>query len=500
MGTIRRRLRHNVGVNDGPDDQSLDEWLAYAHNHDDDHSGDGGGNLGSWRHPVVYASIVIGILVVLGLILLRPTGEARDQAEAERNAIGLPTDFYDAEVTEARVGPCPFATDQDCVSVSFMLVEGPDAGRTYFQSFAAGGTTPAFEEGQRVVMSYRAPNARVVAIAEAPCSYDASFNCELIGVVMTSGDLTGDEYTIEVSEGVDTFILQDDAEVTFDSTGAAIAVTPATVQAQYQFADFQRSWILIGVFLVFAVAVIALGRWRGVAALAGLGATIVVILLWLLPAILDGRPPILVALVGACAVAYLALYISHGFSLMTSDALLGTISALVLTTVLSQLTVSLASFTGFVSEESSLLTLFDGIDVTSLVVAGMVLGAAGALDDVTVTQSSAVWQIGRARPHATFGELWSGGIRIGQHHIGSTVNTLLLAYLGASLPLAVLFVLAAQSLGTVINSEVVAVEIVRTLVGSIGLVAAVPVTTWLAARIVAQPAAAASVSDEESSM
>ncbi|MGI9529959.1 MAG: YibE/F family protein [Acidimicrobiia bacterium] len=480
------------------DDQSIDEWLAYAHDHDDDH-GDDGRNLGSWRHPVVYASIAIGILVVLGLILLRPTGEARDQAEAERNAIGLPTDFFDAEVTEARVGPCPFATDQDCVSVSFMLIEGPDPGRTYFQTFAAGGTTPEFEEGQRVVMSYRAPNARVTSIAAAPCSYDPTFNCELIGVVMTRGDLTGDEYTIEVSEGVDNFILQDDAEVTFDSTGVAIAVTPATVQVQYQFADFQRSWVLIAVFLVFAVAVIALGKWRGVAALAGLGATIVVVLLWLLPAILDGRPPILVALVGACAVAYLALYISHGFSLMTTVALLGTISALVLTTLLSQLTVSLASFTGFVSEESSLLTLFDGIDVTALVVAGMVLGAAGALDDVTVTQSSAVWQIGRARPHATFNELWAGGVRIGQHHIGSTVNTLLLAYLGASLPLAVLFILAAQSLGTVINSEVVAVEIVRTLVGSIGLVAAVPVTTWLAARIVAQPAAETSADGKEPS-
>jgi uncharacterized membrane protein len=115
--------------------------------------------------------------------------------------------------------------------------------------------------------------------------------------------------------------------------------------------------------------------------------------------------------------------------------------------------------------------------------AGMVLGAAGALDDVAVTQASSVWQLKRSRPDAGFGPLWAGGLRIGQHHIGSTVNTLLLAYLGASLPLAILFTLADQSLGTVVNSEVVAVEIVRTLVGSIGLVAAVPLTTWLAATI-----------------
>ncbi len=476
-----------------PDEEALDDWLAFAH----DHSGDDGDDTtgGSWRHPAVYAAVAIGVLVVLGLILLRPTGEARAAAEAERNAIGLPTDFFDARVTEVQEGPCPFVPSQDCVRVSFELLEGPDEGRTYFQVFPAGGTTPEFKEGQRVVLSYREPNARVVGVTTAPCSYDESFTCEQVTVVMTTGDLRGEEYIIEVGEGLESYLPGQDVEVTFDESGTPVAVVPATVQSQYQFADFERSWVLLAVFAVFAVAVIALGRWRGVAALAGLGATIVVVLLWLLPAILDGRPPIWVALVGACAVAYVALYISHGFSLMTTVALLGTVTALVLTTILSQVTVSLARFTGFVSEESSLLTLFDGIDVAGLVVAGMVLGAAGALDDVTVTQASSVWQIGRARPGATFSELWAGGIRIGQHHIGSTVNTLLLAYLGAALPLAVLFILAAQSLGTVVNSEVVAVEIVRTLVGSIGLVAAVPVTTWLAARIVASRAEAKASSD-----
>ena len=463
------------------DDQSLDDWIAYAddgHGHDDADSG-------SWRHPAVYASIAIGVLVVIGLIVLRPTGEAQEVAEASLNVIGLPTDFYDATITEVSEGPCPFVPDQTCISVSFSLVEGPDAGQTFVQRFPAGGTTPDLSEGQRAVLSYRAPNARVAAVSTRPCSYDETITCQLVEVTLTTGEETGDTASIEVDDQGESFFPRQDVEVTFVDDGTPIAVIPATVQNQYQFSDLQRTPILLAVLVVFAVSVIALGRWRGVAALAGLGATIVIVLLWLLPAILDGRPPLWVALVGACAVAYVALYISHGFSLMTTVALLGTISALVLTTVLSQLTVSLAAFTGFVSEESSLLTLFDGIDVSALVVAGMVLGAAGALDDVTVTQASSVWQIGRARPAATFSDLWSGGLRIGQHHIGSTVNTLLLAYLGASLPLAVLFVIAAQSLGTVVNSEVVAVEIVRTLVGSIGLVAAVPVTTWLAARIVA---------------
>ena len=472
----------------------MDAWAAFA----DDHAGHGDSNAGSWRQPVVYVAIAIGILVLAGLVALRPTGESRDQAQAERNVIGLPTDFYDSEVTEFQEGPCPFIPDQRCARVSFTLVEGPDVGRTYFQTFPVGGTTPDFRIGQRVVLSYRAPNAEVTAVSTVPCSYDSSLTCELVNVTMTAGDLAGEQYAVEVGREVATYIVRDDVEVAFDSSDVPVAVVPADVQSQYQFADFQRSWVLLAVFLVFAVAVIALGRWRGVAALAGLGTTIMIVLLWLLPSILDGRPPIWVALVGGCAVAYVALYVSHGFSLMTTVALLGTVSALVLTTILSQLTVSLAAISGFVSEESSLLTLFDGIDVSALVVAGMVLGAAGALDDVTVTQASSVWQIGKARKGATFSELWSGGIRIGQHHIGSTVNTLLLAYLGASLPLAVLFILAAQSLGTVVNSEVVAVEIVRTLVGSIGLVAAVPVTTWLAAHIVSKQTSPTNASDTDS--
>lgn len=462
------------------DDQPLDDWVAFT-----DGDRDAGSPSRTGQHPAVYASIAIALLVVIGLVVLRPTGEARELAAASRSIIGLPTNFYDATVTEVREGPCPFIPEQTCVGFTFLLVEGPDAGSTYRQSFPVGGTTPVLREGQRAVLSYRAPNAKVTSVAADPCSFEASITCQQVTVVMTTGDEAGAEHTIEVGGADAMFYVGREVEVTFTSEGEAVAVVTATVQSQYQFADLQRSPVLVAVFLVFAVAVIALGRWRGLAALAGLGATIVIVLLWLLPAILDGRPPIWVALVGACAVAYVALYVSHGFSLMTTVALLGTVSALVLTTVLSQVTVSLAAFTGFVSEESSLLTLFDGIDVSALVVAGMVLGAAGALDDVTVTQASSVWQIGRARPTATFGELWSGGIRIGQHHIGSTVNTLLLAYLGASLPLAVLFIIAAQSLGTVVNSEVMAVEIVRTLVGSIGLVAAVPATTWLAARIVA---------------
>jgi uncharacterized membrane protein len=128
----------------------------------------------------------------------------------------------------------------------------------------------------------------------------------------------------------------------------------------------------------------------------------------------------------------------------------------------------------------------EGLDFQGLVLAGIVLGAMGALDDVTVTQASAVWELRTANPSLTPAQLYRAGLRIGRDHIASTVNTLVLAYSGAALPLLALFVLSDQSFSSLANSEAVATEIIRTLVGSIGLVAAVPLTTWLAARVASE--------------
>lgn len=468
----------------------IDEWLEFAPESEPSEP--------RRIHPVVVVAALAAVLVVVGLVVLRPTGSSQARAEQALSAIGVPTEFHRAEVTAVFEGPCDGTPDQACLTITFEILDGPDTGRTYVQVFSEGGTTPEFAPGQTVVLSYRPPNGRVESREEVPCDFDPEVPCDMYVIVMTAGDLVGERVEYVIPQGFETLAVGDDVEVTFDEAAVVIAATPSDVSTQYQFADFDRRLVLVAVAAVFAIAVIALGRWRGLAALAGLGATVVVILLWLLPAILDGRNPVLVALVGSAAVAFLALYVAHGFSLMTTVALLGTLAALTLTTALSALTVAAANFTGFVSEESTLLVLFETIDVRGLLLAGMVLGAAGALDDVTVTQASAIWQLRRAKPDAEFAELWRTGLVIGRDHIGSTVNTLLLAYLGASLPLAILFVLSQQSLGTIANSEVVAVEIVRTLVGSIGLVAAVPATTWLAARIAARRGQDASAAEKSS--
>jgi uncharacterized membrane protein len=238
----------------------------------------------------------------------------------------------------------------------------------------------------------------------------------------------------------------------------------------------------VGSRLTFSIAVVLLGRLRGAAALLGLVGTFVLLLEFVLPAIVSGTDPTLVAVVGASAIAYIALYLAHGFGAMTSIALLGTLGSLILTIGLGSFFVGIAHFSGFSSEETFLVNLgVENLDLSGLILAGVIIGALGAIDDMTVTQASAVSELAAANPNTTRRELFGSGLRIGRDHVSSTVNTLFLAYVGASLPLLLLFVLTDQSPLFVANREIVATEIVRALVGSIGLVASVPLTTWLAA-------------------
>jgi uncharacterized membrane protein len=254
----------------------------------------------------------------------------------------------------------------------------------------------------------------------------------------------------------------------------------------YQFADRNRVVLIAVVALLFAGAVVALGRMRGVAALLGLAISLLILLGFIVPAIVAGKDAVFVALVGGSAIVLVALYLAHGYTPLTHVAAVGAFAALALTTALSWGVVALAQFSGLASEESFYLLLIPGFDLSGLLLAGVVLGAIGALDDVTVTQASAVWEVRQANPALGRGDLFASGLRVGRDHIASTVNTLLLAYAGAAMPLLILFSLSQQPLGSIASSEVVAVEIVRTLVGSIGLVAAVPITTWLAARQAAE--------------
>ena len=308
---------------------------------------------------------------------------------------------------------------------------------------------------------------------------DVDVECRTLRIRLLNGPDKGDEIDIEFPDtlGAPDFGRGDKLVLAHDGD--------AEPGFEYRFADRQRKPTLFWLAALFGLAVVILGRLRGLAALVGLAASLVVLLGFALPAIIDGRSPVWVAVIAAGAISFLALYLAHGFTTMTTVALLGTLGALILTAVLAVVFMELAQFSGLASEESSFLAATAGsIDLRGLLLAGVVIGALGALDDMTVTQASAVWELRAANPAMSVTQLFQAALRIGRDHVASTVNTLVLAYAGASMPLLVLFVLSNQPLAAVANSEVVAVEIVRTLVGSIGLVASVPLTTWLAALAV----------------
>ncbi len=254
---------------------------------------------------------------------------------------------------------------------------------------------------------------------------------------------------------------------------------------EYSFADRQRLTPLMVLVGLFVLAVVGLGRWQGLRALVGLGASLLVLTTFVLPAILGGANPLAVALVGSAAIAVAALYLAHGVNAWTTTALIGTLVSLTLVGVLATVFVGAAEFSGLAEEEASFLQITAGqIDLRGLLLGGIVIGALGVLDDVTVTQVSAVWELQAANPAYGRWELYRSALRIGRDHIASTVNTLVLAYAGASLPLFLLFTQADQGLVDVLNGESVAVEVVRALTGSIGLVASVPLTTALAVAVV----------------
>jgi uncharacterized membrane protein len=321
-------------------------------------------------------------------------------------------------------------------------------------------------------------DAEVVAVEELPCEGqpEQGVRCRRVAFELLEGPDQGRSIAQELVATPTTPDLSPGDRVTlaYDASAAP--------EFRYRFVDRARGPILFWLAVAFSVAVILLGRLRGLAALVGLAASLVVLIQFVLPAILDGRTPLAVAIVGSSAIAFLALYVAHGFTTMTTVALLGTLSSLALTAVLAWIFVGLAELTGFASEEAIVVQIGAAqVDLAGLILGGVVIGALGAIDDMTVTQASAVWELRAADPLMSRASLTRAGLRIGRDHVASTVNTLALAYAGASMPILLLLILSRQSLVTVASGEVIATEIVRTLVGSIGLVAAVPITTWLAA-------------------
>ena len=327
-------------------------------------------------------------------------------------------------------------------------------------------------------------NGTVTADRIVPCQGglppDLATTCRVATVRLTSGPDRGGDTTLELAEGVGQVRLRVGDRVVLGRTSDAEGVG-------YYFSDFQRRTSLIWLGLLFAVVVVAIGRWRGLAALVGLGLSFALLVSFVLPSILEGHDALLVSIVGSSAIMFLLMYLAHGVNDKTTVALLGTLASLVLTGVLAAIFVKATAIAHVITEDTAYLQISASqVDLQGVLLGSIIIGSLGVLNDVTVTQASAVWALRSANPALTAVDLYRAAMRIGRDHIASTVDTLVLAYAGAAMPLLLLFTLASRPIADVITGGLVAQEVVRTLVGGVGLVASVPLTTGLAALIAAR--------------
>jgi uncharacterized membrane protein len=332
------------------------------------------------------------------------------------------------------------------------------------------GTAPTQVNGQVIA------DTRTKCPPSAPGDTPAGQLCGSTQVQLTSGKDAGHRVTtgIPFGPGSPQVAPGDSVVLVYQADG-----DPAR---PYQIIDQQRTASLWLLAVAFVAPLIAFGRWRGVSALAGLALAFAVLLLFIVPGILAGQSPLLVAITGSSAIMLSVLFLTHGMNLPTANAVVGTLASLVLTGILGAVFSAAASLTGISSDDTTFVTTtFPGVDMRGLLLAGIVIGSLGVLPDVTVTQAATVAELAEANPAYGFRQLYKAATRVGRAHIASVINTIILAYAGASLPVLLLISAANQPIGQLITGQPIAEELVRSGVGTLGLIAAVPVTTALAA-------------------
>lgn len=324
--------------------------------------------------------------------------------------------------------------------------------------------------------------AKIVSVLESGTRHDSANDTtvpyQVLEVEILSGDQKGNRLKLETSQAQNTDLTYRVGDkVQLSTSTAPDGATVTTI------ADFIRTDALINLSVLFVLMVVVVSRWRGVLALLAMVLSFVVIFTLTLPLIMQGWHPVVVSAITAALIIPVSFYFSHGFNRKTHLAIVGTVVSLILTSFLAWLFIAQAKLTGFASEEAGFLNVEKQgmINIRNLILAGVIVGSLGILDDVTVSQASVVEQLKQSNPKFGFGELFSRAMKVGQDHISSMVNTLVLVYAGASLPLLLLFINNPRPVSEILNYEIVAEEIIKTLVGSIGLTFAAPVTTALAA-------------------
>ena len=253
-------------------------------------------------------------------------------------------------------------------------------------------------------------------------------------------------------------------------------------QIIYSITDFVRRDSLVLLLIIFVGLTLIIGRGKGAMSILSMVFTFWVVFAYVLPQLSDGKNPVLVAIVASIIIIPISFYMAHGISQKTTVAIVASILALVATGVLSMLFIGLGKLTGLSSEEAGMLLIqrSGSFDMKGLLLSGIIIGALGVLDDITISQASIVNELIKSSEKIKKGMIYKQAMNVGRDHISSMVNTLVLAYAGASLPLLLIFIDNPHPFSEIINYEFLAEEIIRTLVGSIGLILAVPITTFIA--------------------
>ncbi len=296
------------------------------------------------------------------------------------------------------------------------------------------------------------------------------------------------ELSLELEDGRSLDLMNDES---MSASPREFAVGDELVLVRYQaedgrysyyISDYVRQPALAWLFVVFVVAVVVVTKWQGLGSLLGMLFSFLVLFKIILPQILGGADPVIAAILGSALIVPATFFLSHGVNRKTGIAVLGTFLTLIVTGLLAVGFAEFANLTGTASEEANFLSMGarSNIDFRGLVLAGMIISILGILDDITISQSSVVQQLKAAKKNIKFKELYFRAITVGKDHIASLVNTLVLVYTGASLPMLLLFLDKSSKFADVVNLEFIAEEIVQMLVGSIGLVLAVPLTTFIA--------------------
>jgi uncharacterized membrane protein len=357
---------------------------------------------------------------------------------------------------------------------SFAKVSGPVAGQAAVKAFA----TPASVPNDRY---YRAKVVKVlkegVAVSDGQTQPWQDLQLELM-----SGEQKGALVSVNNGLGVvdgsfQKFALGD--QVVVDES-----YDPSVQTAAYYIVDRYRIPNLMIAALAFLALAVYFGRRRGLTSVVGMVFSILVVFFYVMPAIGKGGDPFAIAVTGAATIIAVSLYLSHGFNKRTTIALASALLSLALAVIIDLAFAHFAKLTGSGTEDASTLQFggVQNISLFSIYLGGIIIGVVGVLDDVTIGQSSAIEELHAANATLDFAGLVKSGRSIGQEHIASMINTLVLAYVGVSFPLLLLYSLQrTQPIWVILNGDFIAEEIIRTLVGSSVLVIAVPLTTFLAA-------------------